>query len=213
MPPVGAGAPPPPPPPPAVKKSDSSDPLSGLAGALAGVKLKKANRQNSMSGPGDAAANGGTKSKPNSVGRSSGGGMISMMDEMQRTLARRRAKTDRGSEEPSTETNPNGDRRGSESTPSPGAGMLGGGGRSVTDSPRGASDSPRGASDSPRGTSMDVDTQKLEKAGTTGVNGLGDKVDSADLEQMKQEILREMRKEINKAKLEIIDAIRLELRK
>ena len=45
-----------------------------------------------MSGPGDAASNGGTKSKSNSVGRAAGGGMMSMMDEMQRTLARRKAK-------------------------------------------------------------------------------------------------------------------------
>jgi hypothetical protein len=40
------------------------------------------------------------------------------------------------------------------------------------------------------------------------VNGNGS---SGDLEVMKQEILREMRKEINKAKQEIIDVIRLEL--
>jgi hypothetical protein len=91
--------------------------------------------------------------------------MMNMMDEMQKTLARRRAKVDRGSEEPNSGGDKNGtgnsdNRRGSESTPSP-----------------------------------------------------GDKVDSADLDAMKQEILREMRKEINKAKLEIIDAIRLELSK
>ena len=54
-----------------------------------------------------------------------------------------------------------------------GVGMLGGGGggRSVTDSPRGASDSPRGAS-------MDVDSEKLgggpaAASSATGVNGLG----------------------------------------
>jgi enabled protein len=41
---VGVGAPPPPPPPPVVKRSDSGDPLGGLAGALQGVKLKKTNR-------------------------------------------------------------------------------------------------------------------------------------------------------------------------
>ena len=34
------------------------------------------------------------------MGRAAGGGMSSMMDEMQKTLARRRAKVDRGSEEP-----------------------------------------------------------------------------------------------------------------
>jgi len=83
------------------------------------------------------------------------------------------------------------------------------GGRSVTDTSRAASSEPRGAS-------SDLDTEathKIEKSGSAagGVNGLGDRVDSADLEAMKQEILREMRKEINKAKLEIIDAIKLEL--
>ena len=35
-----------------------------------------------------------------SIGRAAGGGMASMMDEMQKTLARRRAKVERGSEEP-----------------------------------------------------------------------------------------------------------------
>jgi len=40
------------------------------------------------------------------------------------------------------------------------------------------------------------------------VNGNGS---SGDLDLMKQEILREMRKEINKAKQEIIDVIRSEL--
>ena len=48
------------------------------------------------------------------VGRSSGGGMASMMDEMQKTLARRRAKVDRGSEEPDSDRQENGERRGSD---------------------------------------------------------------------------------------------------
>lgn len=46
---------------------------------------------------------------------------------------------------------------------------------------------------------------------TNGMNGTGVGDRGDELEAMKQEILREMRKEVNKAKLEIIEAIRTEL--
>jgi len=115
--------------------------------------------------------------------------MPSMMDEMQKTLARRRAKVDRGSEEPDDGSS---DRRGSESTPSPG---------------KPGSESPKG-----RGRS----SQDLDAASTNGTNGSngtngGVRGGEGDLEAMKQEILREMRKEIQTAKQEIIDVILAEM--
>jgi len=104
--------------------------------------------------------------------------MASMMDEMQKTLARRRAKVDRSSEEP-------GDRSDGES----------GEARSSPGKVSGSGPASQAGSESP----------KPEHAATNG--------NSSELEAVKQELLREMRKEINKAKQEIIDVIRLELSK
>jgi len=128
--------------------------MTGLAAALQGAKLRKTGGPDSRGSPQDGKK-GSAGSGYGTIGRSGGGAMPSMMDEMQKTLARRRAKVDRGSEEPDDGSS---DRRGSESTPSPG--VRGGEG---------------------------------------------------DLEAMKQEILREMRKEIQTAKQEIIDVILAEM--
>lgn len=97
--------------------------------------------------------------------------MANMMDEMQKTLARRRAKVDRSSEEPEAKEGGDG-----------GKGCSPGKANSV-------------GSESPK--------PENNYAATNG-NG-------TELEAVKQEILREMRKEIAKAKQEIIDVIRSEL--
>ena len=73
------------------------------------------------------------------VGRSSGGGMASMMDEMQKTLARRRAKVDRSSEEPDSDRQENGERRGSdfpEKGSSPGKAISQPGSQAGSESPK-----------------------------------------------------------------------------
>lgn len=109
--------------------------------------------------------------------------MASMMDEMQKTLARRRAKVDRSSEEPDSDKQENGvmgDRRqgdGGEKSSSPGKPLSHPGSQAGSESPKPES-----------------------------MNG-----NASELENMKQEILREMRKEIAKAKLEIIEVIRQEM--
>eukprot|EP00092_Neocalanus_flemingeri_P032504 GFUD01035351.1.p1 GENE.GFUD01035351.1~~GFUD01035351.1.p1 ORF type:complete len:542 (-),score=144.22 GFUD01035351.1:1810-3435(-) len=181
-PPSMGGAPPPPPPPaPAFKSESDTNPMSGLAAALQAAKLKKTNgvKTGSASSENSGSSNGSSSSNYGTVGRSSGGGMASMMDEMQKTLARRRAKVDRSSEEPDSERQENGERRGSdfpEKGSSPGKGISAPGSQAGSESPK-----PDGASS------------------------------SGDLEAVKQEILREMRKEIAKAKQEIIDVIRQEL--
>jgi len=105
--------------------------------------------------------------------------MASMMDEMQKTLARRRAKVDRSSEEPDGEA----DR--TNHYAEGGSGMKG---------------------TSPGKQNAGSESPKPETHAVVNGNG-----SSGDLEVMKQEILREMRKEINKAKQEIIDVIRSEL--
>lgn len=85
-----------------------------------------------------------------------------MMDEMQKTLARRRAKVDRGSEEPDSES----------------------------------------------GSSAAATTAADRRPSEPGDRC--EPLQHGDLELLKQEILREMRKEVEKAKLEIIEAIRME---
>jgi len=141
-----------------------------------------------------------------------------MMDEMQKTLARRRAKVDRSSEEPDSE---NGERRGSdfpEKGSSPGKGISQPGSQAGSESPKPGRrrHSTRGSQDIDslsssmgnlgRATSLGAQEVGTENYVPDGVNGSG-----GDLEAVKQEILREMRKEIGKAKQEIIDVIRQEL--
>ena len=73
------------------------------------------------------------------MGRSSGGGMASMMDEMQKTLARRRAKVDRSSEEPSDSDRQDGDsgrRQEIEKSSSPGKAYSQPGSQAGSESPR-----------------------------------------------------------------------------
>lgn len=181
---MGSGAPPPPPPPaPNLNRSDSVEPMSGLALALQAAKLKKTNNgiRTASGSPGANTDTSNGNSNYGTVGRSggsssgSGGGMASMMDEMQKTLARRRAKVDRSSEEPDGEA----DR--------PTYAETGGKGSSPGKSTAAGSESPKPESHS-------------NTNGTTG-----------EMEAMKQEILREMRKEISKAKQEIIEVIRSEM--
>jgi len=129
--------------------------------------------------------------------------MASMMDEMQKTLARRRAKVDRSSEEPDGEADrANHYAEGGSGTKGTSPGKQNAG-----------SESPKpGRRRHSRRSSQDFEMMmRAESAGPEThavVNGNGS---SGDLEVMKQEILREMRKEINKAKQEIIDVIRSEL--
>jgi len=111
-----------------------------------------------------------------------------MMDEMQKTLARRRAKVDRSSEEPEGSV----ERSFGSSVES---GTTEGGPR--------------------RGASQEAGQEKGVSPGQMSKGSESPRPDTAsgssDLEAVKQEILREMRKEISKAKQEIIDVIRQEL--
>jgi len=146
--------------------------MSGLAAALQAAKLKKTNgvKTGSSSSENSGGSNGSSSSGYGTVGRSSGGGMASMMDEMQKTLARRRAKVDRSSEELDSDGQENGEI------------------------------SSHGKAISQPGSQTGSESPKPDEVGNNG-----------DLEAVKQEILREMRKEIAKAKKEIIDVIQQEL--
>jgi len=121
--------------------------------------------------------------------------MSSMMDEMQKTLARRRAKVDRSSEEP-------------EKSPGPAAKNGGPDNQEKGGSPGVAKDNQE------KGASPGVVKGGQEKGASPGAGrGSDSSYPSSELEAMKQEILKEMRKEMNKAKQEIIDVIRQELSK
>merc|ERR1719195_866828 len=116
MAPAAPPAPPAPPPPPLAEflppvpnlaKSESAEPISGLAAALQAAKLKKTNGVKTGSSENGSSSGYGTVGRNSANGGGggggSGGGMASMMDEMQKTLARRRAKVDRSSEEPDSD--------------------------------------------------------------------------------------------------------------
>jgi len=116
-----------------MSKSESAEPVAGLAAALQAAKLKKTNGVKTSSGQENGASSG-----QGTVGRSSGGGMASMMDEMQKTLARRRAKVDRSSEEPDSDRQDGGEgrRQEIEKSSSPGKPFSQPGSQAGSESPR-----------------------------------------------------------------------------
>merc|ERR1719510_2718546 len=117
--------------------------------------------------------------------------MVSMMDEMQKTLARRRAKVERVEDDDS-----GGERKNFEKGSSP------------TGKSSSGSESPKPGRRRFGSTADEIDVTKLNgmadnAASTTSAGGVA--ASNADLEAMKQEILREMRKEMAKQKQEIIE--------
>ncbi|XP_042221690.1 protein enabled-like isoform X2 [Homarus americanus] len=192
------GAPPPPPPPPggfarSQPSSDEPSGNSGLASAIAGAKLRKTRAPDSEST--------GSSSSGGSIGRGSGerptlGGMMSMMDEMAATLARRRAN--KKLDPPSSPTQ-------------------------SQDPPRSSQKSPGNTSSSSNGkTGPESPKPQRKRFGSTSedgaprVNGIGESsggggASLGDLERLKEEIMDEMRKELDKVKQEIIDAVKMEL--
>lgn len=124
--------------------------------------------------------------------------MASMMDEMQKTLARRRAKVDapqKGDDEESSgrkESSPTGKSSSGSESPEPGRRRFG-------------------------STADEIDVTKLNGMAENAINNATSNsggcttATNAELEAMKQEILREMRKEMAKMKQDIIEAIRCEM--
>jgi len=123
-----------------------------------------------------------------------------MMDEMQKTLARRRAKVDRSSEEPDGEA----DR--------PTYAETGGKGSSPGKSTAAGSESPKpGRRRHSRRSSQDFELMMRGESSGGPESHSNTNGTTGEMEAMKQEILREMRKEISKAKQEIIEVIRSEM--
>ncbi|XP_030413273.1 protein enabled homolog isoform X6 [Gopherus evgoodei] len=208
--------PPVPPPPPAPplptsgfsmgSMSEDCRPLTGLAAALAGAKLRKVSRSEESS-----SSSGGASSKIDSV-RGNGPlplGGSGLMEEMSALLARRRRIAEKGSTEPEQkedkieESEPSTSKPPSTSTPE------------LTRKPWERTNTVNG-SKSPvisRITQQGDSTgrPKSTPSGQTSANGV--QSEGLDYDRLKQDILDEMRKELTKLKEELIDAIRQELSK
>jgi hypothetical protein len=73
-----------------------NEPVSGLAAALQAAKLKKTAKSTENSGGSTTSSTGSSGYGSIGKGKDERPPMASMMDEMQKTLARRRAKVDKG---------------------------------------------------------------------------------------------------------------------
>ncbi|XP_041831767.1 protein enabled homolog isoform X7 [Melanotaenia boesemani] len=203
-PPLGVPPPPPAPPLPTGQFSSAEDrPLSGLAAALAGAKLRKVSRSDdagaalaaTISG---AVGNTGAKSEARGNGPLAGGG--GLMEEMSALLARRRRIAEKGS-------SPEPDQRSEEgeinTTPKVSA-------CSTPDMPR----KPWERTNAMNGSKSPViGRPKATPTPTSSISANGVPIEAVDYDKLKQDILDEMRKELSKLKEELIDAIREELGK
>ncbi|XP_065446670.1 protein enabled homolog isoform X31 [Chrysemys picta bellii] len=239
-PPLPSQVPPPvPPPPPAPplptsgfsmgSMSEDSRPLTGLAAALAGAKLRKVSRVNSEE---FSSSSGGASSKTDSV-RGNGPlplGGSGLMEEMSALLARRRRIAEKGSTEPeqkedkTEESEPSTSKPSSTSTPEltrkpwERTNTVNGSKSPVISRITQQGDS-TGRRESPwknlivsENRSYDsLNRPKSTPSGQTSANGV--QSEGLDYDRLKQDILDEMRKELTKLKEELIDAIRQELSK
>ncbi|KAJ8280748.1 hypothetical protein GJAV_G00058530 [Gymnothorax javanicus] len=162
----------------------------GLAAALAGAKLRKVSKDES-----GAAASKADSSRSSASLPSGGGGL---MGEMSAILARRRKAADQGGKLPVKAEEPSND----DSEPSD----------TVKKPWEKASTVPRQSSISSR-VEPSLSTPPLSRvkhAASSNDSGGGDE---SDMERMKQELLEEVRRELQKVKEEIIAAIIQELQK
>ncbi|XP_026675853.1 protein enabled-like [Diaphorina citri] len=194
--------------------SPSPQDMGSLAAQLQSARLKRANKQsaeNSGSSTTSSSSGGGGGGGYSTLGRGNTG-MASMMDEMAKTLARRRAAVEKKDPEPNSAQDSEG-----------GSGSIerrGGSVGSVTwnnNSKAGSNtsvatngwESPKTSRKNLAASSEDV----ASKVNGEMNGGGGGYITPADLDNVKQEILREMRRELGKLKTEIVDAIKLELSK
>ncbi|XP_059608057.1 protein enabled-like [Phlebotomus argentipes] len=215
QPPAAPPAPgPPPPPPPPTMKSDG--PAGGMDMSTLAAQLQNARlRRNQKTTPPPAENSGSSTSSGSSgnygtIGRTTTG-MASMMDEMAKTLARRRAQAERkepdsddlnSSKRPWEKSNTLPHKLGSAAAAGNSSSPGGGGG--------GGGNSTGGGPESPRPQRKRFGSASEETI-LKQVNGDGLSLPlTAELDNIKAEILREMRIEISKAKQEIIEVIKSE---
>ncbi|XP_006496713.1 protein enabled homolog isoform X15 [Mus musculus] len=234
-PPLPNQAPPPPPPPPAPplpasgifsgSTSEDNRPLTGLAAAIAGAKLRKVSRVEDGSFPG--GGNTGSVSLASSkadAGRGNGPlplGGSGLMEEMSALLARRRRIAEKGStieteqkEDRNEDAEPITAKAPSTSTPEPTRKPW-----ERTNTMNGSKSPVISRRDSPRRNQIVFDNRaydslhrpKSTPSSQPSANGV--QTEGLDYDRLKQDILDEMRKELAKLKEELIDAIRQELSK
>ncbi|KAM5301162.1 protein enabled homolog isoform 8-T9 [Glossophaga mutica] len=205
---------PPPPPPPAPplpasgffagSMSEDNRPLTGLAAAIAGAKLRKVSRMEDGSFPSGGGAPGvNAASSKTDAGRGNGPlplGGSGLMEEMSALLARRRRIAEKGStveseqkEDKNEESEPITSKASSTSTPEP------------TRKPWERTNTMNGSK------SPVISRPKSAPSSQPSANGV--QTEGLDYDRLKQDILDEMRKELTKLKEELIDAIRQELSK
>ncbi|XP_048213531.1 protein enabled homolog isoform X2 [Perognathus longimembris pacificus] len=202
-PPLPNQVPPPPVPPPAPplpasgffsgSMSEDNRPLTGLAAAIAGAKLRKVSRVEDASLPGVNSA-----SSKSDMGRGNGPLPLAgsgLMEEMSALLARRRRIAEKGStiEAENEESESVTSKASSTSTPEPAR-------------------KPWERTNTMNGSKSPVISRpKSTPLSQPSANGV--QTESLDYDRLKQDILDEMRKELTKLKEELIDAIRQELSK
>lgn len=205
---------PPPPPPPAPplpsagffvgSMSEDNRPLTGLAAAIAGAKLRKVSRMEDASFPSGGGTVGvNSASSKADAGRGNGPlplGGSGLMEEMSALLARRRRIAEKGStieaeqkEDKSEDAEPVVSKASSASTPEP------------TRKPWERTNTMNGSK------SPVISRPKSAPSSQPSANGV--QTEGLDYDRLKQDILDEMRKELTKLKEELIDAIRQELSK
>ncbi|CAH0547794.1 unnamed protein product, partial [Brassicogethes aeneus] len=189
---AGGGPPPPPPPPMNMTRSQSSDggEINSLAAQLQGARLKRNSKntppptENSGSSTSSGGSNYGT------LGRGGGGSMASMMDEMAKTLARRRAVVDKKVVVDKEDEEKKAMWEKTNTLPANAMSKFGGG-------------------DSPKSVRKRFGSASEETI--LKVNGLSCEVGAnlslgpAEIDTLKNEIVKEVKKEIAKLKQDILD--------
>ncbi|XP_014650153.1 PREDICTED: protein enabled homolog isoform X5 [Ceratotherium simum simum] len=214
LPPLPNQVPPPPPPPPApplpasgffaASMSEDNRPLTGLAAAIAGAKLRKVSRMEDASAPSGGSTIGvNSASSKTDSGRGNGPlplGGSGLMEEMSALLARRRRIAEKGStidteqkEDKNEDSEPVTSKVSSTSTAEP------------TRKPWERTNTMNGSK------SPVISRPKSAPSSQPSANGV--QTEGLDYDRLKQDILDEMRKELTKLKEELIDAIRQELSK
>ncbi|XP_070505344.1 protein enabled [Chironomus tepperi] len=203
----GGSAPPPPPPMPMNNSKPGMD-MGSLAAQLQQAKLRRTNappssQPNENSGNSTSSSGSGGAGNYGTIGRTGGGGeMASMMDEMAKTLARRRERQ----KDTSTQDVDSDKWEKSNTLPHKLSSS-----NSQTLPSSSSSNAASSLADSPQ--SRKRFGSASEETILKQVNG-GDNFSlppSFDMKAFKADILKEMRSEITKAKNEIIDAIKVEL--
>ncbi|XP_073904972.1 protein enabled homolog isoform X9 [Castor canadensis] len=234
-PPLPNQVPPPPPPPPAPplptsgffsgSMSEDNRPLTGLAAAIAGAKLRKVLRVEDVSFPsGGSTVSVNSASSKTDIVRGNGPlplGGSGLMEEMSALLARRRRIAEKGStveaeqkEDKSEESEPVTSKASSTSTPEPTRKPW-----DRTNTVNGSKSPVISRRDSPRKNQIVFDNRSCDSlhrpkstpSSQPSTNGV--QTEGLDYDRLKQDILDEMRKELTKLKEELIDAIRQELSK